>query len=463
MPRMATSVQPSRQLVRSSCPLCGLDRAEGERSFIMRCGGCSLLMRADGFLPSERATRGDEQVDTRSRSRAARHFDRIEAYGSLTPESRRGKKLLAIGSNIAGVLEEARERGYDATGVGNAEFAAVAGVFDICVLADVVERSEDPLATAVRAWDLLAPAGTVFMTMHSRGSGSESLFYFDRHTAESLLVRAGFDRVRIASQNGIDGLARRTAEGPIDRRCPMLSVVMPVFNERTTFSEIVTRLLSKRLTGFRLQLIVVESNSTDGTREEVRRFEGDPRVTVIYEDRPRGKGHAVRAGLDRATGDFVLIQDADLEYDIDDYELLLEPLRTYRHALVLGSRHGANGRSWRLRQFTEQRVVGRIMNLGHVCFTWFFNAVYGTGLRDPFTMFKVFRRDCLSGLTFESNRFDFDWELLAKLVRAGYAPVEIPIRYRSRSFTEGKKIRVWRDPPTWVRACLKYRFVRLEK
>jgi Glycosyl transferase family 2 len=460
---MATPVQPSRQFVRSSCPLCGLDRAEGERGAMLRCAGCSLLMCADGCLPNRLSPRGDKQAGTQGRSRAARHFDRIEAYGDLTPASRRGKKLLAIGSDIAGVLEEARGRGYHATGVDNAESAAIPGVFDVCVLADVVERTEDPLATAVRGWDLLAPDGTVFVTFHSRGRGSTNLFYFDRHTAESLLVRAGFDRVRIAATDGIEGLARRTAQGPIDRRCPMLSVVMPVFNERATFSEIVTRLLSKPLTGFGLQLIVVESNSTDGTREEVRRFEGDPRVTVVYEDRPRGKGHAVRAGLDRATGDFVLIQDADLEYDLDDYELLLEPLRTCRHALVLGSRHGANGRSWRLRLFTEQRVVSRIMNLGHVCFTWFFNAVYGTRLRDPFTMYKVFRRDCLSGLTFESNRFDFDWELLAKLVRAGYTPVEIPIRYRSRSYTEGKKVRFWRDPPTWVRACLKYRFVRLEK
>jgi hypothetical protein len=428
---------------------------------MIRCAGCSLLMRADGCQP-KRLSPADGKVDTASRSRTARQFDRIEAHAGLTPESRRGKKLVVIGRDIAVVLEEARARGYQATARDNVEPAPGAGAFDICVLADVVERTEDPLATAVGAWDLLAPDGTVFMTLQARGSGSGHLFRFDRQTAESLVIRAGFDRVRIGSMDGIEVLGRRTADGPVDRRCPTLSVVMPVFNERATFSEVATRLLSKRLTAFTLQLIVVESNS-DGTREEVRRFAGDPRVTVVYEDRPRGKGHAVRAGLDRATGDFVLIQDADLEYDLDDYELLLEPLRTYRRALILGSRHGANGRSWKLRQFTAQPALSSIMNLGHVCFTWFFNIVYGTRLRDPFTMYKVFRRECLSGLTFESNRFDFDWELLAKLVRAGYAPVEIPIRYHSRSFTEGKKVRFWRDPLTWVRACLKYRFVPLEK
>jgi hypothetical protein len=103
------------------------------------------------------------------------------------------------------------------------------------------------------------------------------------------------------------------------------------------------------------------------------------------------------------------------------------------------------------------------MNVGHVFFTGLFNVVYGTRLRDPFTMFKVFRRDCIHGLTFESNRFDFDWELVGKLVRAGYRPLEIPVNYRSRSFAEGKKVSFFRDPLTWIRACFKYRFTRLGK
>jgi hypothetical protein len=103
------------------------------------------------------------------------------------------------------------------------------------------------------------------------------------------------------------------------------------------------------------------------------------------------------------------------------------------------------------------------MNFGHLFFTGLFNVVYGTRLRDPFTMYKVFRRECLSGLTFESNRFDFDWELVGKLVRSGYVPLEIPVNYSSRSFSEGKKVSFWRDPLTWFRACLKYRFQPLGK
>jgi SAM-dependent methyltransferase len=379
--------------------------------------------------------------------------------------------VLAIGRALDNLFIEARSRGYEVTGVGShAEVPVEEHGFDLCICADVIERSEDPLAVVVRMWDLLAPGAALLMVVPSLDHrAANHFFYFDRKTAESLLGRGGFDRVRIDTRRKALGpayivaLARKTPEGPVDRRCPTLSVVMPVLNERETFTQVATQLLAKRLHGLILELIIIESHSTDGTREDVRRFENDPRVKVVYEDRPRGKGHAVRAGLACASGDFVLIQDADLEYDLDDYENLLEPLRTYRQALVLGSRYRADGSSWKLRRFTDQPTAGRIMNLAHVWLTWLFNTAYGTRLRDPFTMYKVFRRDCLSGLTFESNRFDFDWELLGKLVRAGYTPVEIPVRYRSRSYSEGKKVRFWRDPLTWIRACVKYRLVRVNK
>ena len=457
---MATSIEPPDHLVRSTCPLCGFDQPRARRGSVIRCAGCSLGIRGEGIAHGR--SPHVAQQDAWGGRKVAQYFDRLAAYGNRTPEAHRDKTVLLVGSELAAAVSEAGARGYHATAIDPEDLPTAAGTFNVCVLADVVECTLDPLTMAVQAWDRLAPGGTLLVTFHARGN-ADHLLSFDRHTAESLLVRAGFDQVRIDTTDGVVALARRTAEGPIDRRCPVLSVVMPVFNERATFAEVAAQLLSKRLTGYKLELIIIESNSTDGTREEVRRFENDPRVTVIYEDRPRGKGHAVRAGLARATGDFVLIQDADLEYDLDDYERLLEPLRNYRHALVLGSRHGANASSWQLRQFEEQPIVSRIMNVAHVGFTWFFDIVYGTRLRDPFTMYKVFRRDCLSGLTFESNRFDFDWELLGKLVRRGYMPVEIPVRYHSRSYSEGKKVRFWHDPITWVRACLKYRFVRLEE
>jgi hypothetical protein len=128
---------------------------------------------------------------------------------------------------------------------------------------------------------------------------------------------------------------------------------------------------------------------------------------------------------------------------------------------VLGIRHGQESGALKMRRFTDQKELGWLMNLAHVFFTELFNLVYWQRLSDPFTMFKVFRRDCIDGLEFECNRFDFDWELVGKLVRRGYVPTEIPVNYISRSFAAGKKVALFRDPLTWFRACFKYRFVRI--
>jgi glycosyltransferase involved in cell wall biosynthesis len=233
-------------------------------------------------------------------------------------------------------------------------------------------------------------------------------------------------------------------------------VIVPVYNERATVRAALDALLAKEIPGVAIEVVIVESNSTDGSRPIVLGYREHPRVKLLLEDRPRGKGHAVRAGFAQATGAILLIQDADLEYDLDDYQELLQPILSGRQAFVLGSRHGRGG--WAIRQFTDQRLHALVLNLAHWTFTLLIDASLGIWLKDPFTMYKVFRRECLDGLTFECNRFDFDWELLIKLIRRGYRPIEIPITYRSRSFKEGKKIRLFYDPLTWLRAWAKSRF-----
>jgi glycosyltransferase involved in cell wall biosynthesis len=238
-----------------------------------------------------------------------------------------------------------------------------------------------------------------------------------------------------------------------------LSVIVPVFDEVGTVRKTLDTLLAKEIPGACLEVLVVESNSTDGSREMVLGYREHPRVKLILEDRPRGKGHAVRAGLAAATGDILLIQDADLEYDMADYETLLAPILAGRQAFVLGSRHGRGG--WAIRKFNDQPFQALVLNVAHWTFTLLINVSLGIWLKDPFTMYKVFRRDCLNGLTFTCNRFDFDWELLIKLIRKGYRPIEIPITYRSRSFQQGKKVRMFRDPFTWLVAWAKARFGRL--
>jgi glycosyltransferase involved in cell wall biosynthesis len=237
-----------------------------------------------------------------------------------------------------------------------------------------------------------------------------------------------------------------------------LSVVMAAFNEAGTVATAIDRVLGINIPGVRIQLVIVESNSSDGTRPIVSRYADDPRVRLVLQDAPRGKGAAVREGLTHATGDIILIQDADLEYSVEDYPKLIEPIVRGDVDFTLGSRH-APGRS--VRVMDGARLVAPIMNTAHWVFTWFFNITYGTKLRDPFTMYKVFRRECIAGVEFVADRFDFDWELVAKLVRLGYEPHEIPVQYRARSYHGGKKVRFFRDPPTWVVACFRFRFCSL--
>lgn len=280
----------------------------------------------------------------------------------------------------------------------------------------------------------------------------------EREALQLLLLRCAFHEVWIHSWRAALCLsAWRSAGVAAPRTC---SIIVPVFNEIQTFPELMRRLLAKRLDqlGLARQIILVESNSTDGTRELVARAAATPDVEVIWQDRPRGKGHAVRAGLEAARGDIVLIQDADLEYELDDYDVLLSPLLAGRAAFVLGSRHSG---TVRMRKFTDQRLLGAVLDTAHLFFTGVINTLYRQNLKDPFTMFKVFRRECLYGLEFECDRFDFDHELLIKLLLKGYRPAEIPVNYCSRSFKQGKKIRFFRDPPTWIAADLKYRLQAL--
>ena len=394
------------------------------------------------------------------------------------------------------------------------DLSPVGGSHDVCVLSDIIEHVRDPRALLARAHRLLKPGGILMVAAPSLDSlparllrnrwaqfRPEHLWYFKAATLETLLSHEGFGSV--IQQPGVQTLSFDYIAGYFERyplgwitpftgflrkllpatvrrlgfrtpssyrvflarrqektARPTLSVVVPAYNEAATFDLAFQRLLAKEIDGLDIHFIVVESNSTDGTREIVSRYAAHPRVTVVWEDRPSGKGHAVRAGLEKAHGDYILIQDADLEYDLEDYEALLEPLLNGRAAFVLGARHG--GVAWKMRQFSGQPLLGAVMNLAHRFFAFLLNVLYGGRMRDPFTMFKVFRRDCLHGLKFECDRFDFDFELVIKLLQKGYQPLEIPVNYRSRSYAEGKKVAFLRDPLTWLRALVKFRLSKVD-
>jgi glycosyltransferase involved in cell wall biosynthesis len=237
-----------------------------------------------------------------------------------------------------------------------------------------------------------------------------------------------------------------------------LSIIIPVFNEAQTCAELFRRVSEKSILGFDKEVIVVESRSTDGSRELVQDFAKSPFVKAIFQDEPRGKGFAVREGLRAATGDIILIQNADLEYDINDYDKLLAPIVEGKTQFVLGSRH-LGKQSWQIRAFESYPGTAMIMNFAHWAFTFIFNVLYRQKTTDPATMYKVFSRSCLEGIEFRCNRFVFDFELVSKLVLAGYSPIEIPVEYMSRGFAEGKKVQFFRDPLTWVKVLFMTRLI----
>jgi glycosyltransferase involved in cell wall biosynthesis len=333
------------------------------------------------------------------------------------------------------------------------------------VVASGVSAVENPVTFLARLRERLAPGGVLVMAQptiegpkggriarSSQRWAMPARWHFTRHTLHLTLLRAGYQRVWI--RNEAAGRLLVSAEVATPRALPRLSVIVPVFNEASTCATLLDRLFANELTGIEQEIVIVESNSTDGTRAIVERYRSYPGARVVLEDRPRGKGHAVRSGLAHATGEIVLIQDADLEYDIEDYPLLLQPLLDWQTLFVLGSRHAGD---WKLRVFNDAPLTATIFNLGHVFYTWLVNTSLQTEMTDPFTMFKVFRRDCLHGLAFEGRRFDFDFELVMKLVRKGYVPRELPVNYTARSFSEGKKVSFFRDGLSWVWTVVKFR------
>ena len=237
-----------------------------------------------------------------------------------------------------------------------------------------------------------------------------------------------------------------------------LSIILPVFNEHRFAAQVIDAVLAKPLPIDR-EVIIVESNSTDGTREIVQRYETAPGVRVVYEDKPRGKGHAVRTGLQHVTGTIVLIQDSDFEYDIDDYDALLEPILHHKAMFVLGSRSlGLD--DWKVRKYDTTPVRGLLLNFAQVMFAKTYNVLYQQRATDVNTMFKVFRSECLDGLDLHSNGFELDIELACKLARNGNSPMEVPVNYIARGFEDGKKIRFWRDAVPSYFALYRYRFTK---
>jgi glycosyltransferase involved in cell wall biosynthesis len=256
------------------------------------------------------------------------------------------------------------------------------------------------------------------------------------------------------------GILRQDSKAEMQKQTIRWSIIIPVYQEKATFSRLMESVLHVPLAGVDKEIIVVESNSTDGSRALVQEYEAKGLIRAIYEAKPQGKGHAVKAGLAVATGDWVLIQDADLEYDVADYAPLWRAAQESGSTFVMGSRHMGR-QDWRYRRSGAGKWFGPVFDGGVWVLTLFFNVLNGVSLTDPCTMFKLFRRDCLQGLTLRSDGFEMDLELVAKLIRKGVHPLEIPVTYNARSFREGKKVRLWRDGWRSLWAILRSRFSSL--
>ena len=225
-----------------------------------------------------------------------------------------------------------------------------------------------------------------------------------------------------------------------------LSVVIPVYNEIDTLEEILSRVMAVDI---EKEVICVDDGSTDGSREWlVERAESADDIRVVLHDHNRGKGAALRSGFDVAVGDIVLIQDADLEYDPNDYPALLEPFEKAGADVVYGSRF-AGGRYQRVHLFYHR--------LGNMFLTTLSNMFTNLNLTDMETCYKVFRKEVLDGITIKSRSFTVEPELTAKVARGGWRIFEVPISYAGRDYDEGKKIG-WRDGMKALFAIIRYRF-----
>ncbi len=229
-----------------------------------------------------------------------------------------------------------------------------------------------------------------------------------------------------------------------------LSIVIPVYNEAATLPEIVRRVFAAPVE-LEKEVILVDDGSTDGTRElydAIRREHADRKLKVLLHERNRGKGAALRTGFAEATGDIVLIQDADLEYDPADYPRLLAPILRGLADVVYGSRF-VGGEAHRVLLFWHM--------IGNRLLTLVSNALTNLNLTDMETCYKVFRAEVLRGLRIRSDRFEFEPEITAKVARGGWRIYEVGISYAGRDYAEGKKI-TWIDGLKAVGAIIRYRF-----
>jgi glycosyltransferase involved in cell wall biosynthesis len=225
----------------------------------------------------------------------------------------------------------------------------------------------------------------------------------------------------------------------------LLSIVIPVFNEEKTVTKILDK-ISELPPSLNREIIIVDDGSTDGTRKILSEIKSK-NIIVILKEKNSGKGDSLAVGFSKSKGDYVIVQDADLEYDPNDYFKLLEEIQKSQNTVVYGSRF--------MGKFKDMSTTHYF---GNKFLTWFTNLLYGVYLTDMETCYKLFPGNFIRGIKINSKRFEFEPEITAKIIKSGLKISEIPISYKGRDFTEGKKIS-WKDGFSAIISLLRYRFL----
>lgn len=231
-----------------------------------------------------------------------------------------------------------------------------------------------------------------------------------------------------------------------------LSIIIPVFNEEMTVEEILKKVkLLKLPNKLRKEIIVINDGSSDKTKKMLAKIK---KIRLFHHKKNRGKGAAVKTGLNHATGHIVAIQDADLEYDPKDLLRLVNPIINNKSWVCFGTRL----KDYPLKLFGKNRTILPSHWVANRTLSYLTNLIYGSKLSDMETCYKVFKREVLEDVELKSKRFDFEPEITAKILKKGYQILEIPIKVKPRTKKEGKKIG-WKDGIFAIKALIKYRFV----
>lgn len=228
-----------------------------------------------------------------------------------------------------------------------------------------------------------------------------------------------------------------------------ITILIPIFDEVDTLKIILKKVEDANFCGLEKEIILIDDFSEDGTREILYELEKENKYKIFYHDKNQGKGAALRTGIEHATGDIVVIQDADLEYDPVDYDPLIKLILEDRADVAYGSRL-TGSRPARSFMFTHL--------LGNKLLTFMTNILYNTTLTDMETCYKAFKREFIEGIKIRSNRFDFEPEITAKVLKRGARLYELPISYYGREYEDGKKI-TWKDGIHAILALVKFRFM----